>query len=86
MEKESVLLTTTDNPFDPFEQFSEWLNYDVTNGYFTCQRLSRICQTSNMLTDGENQNYLNDAIDELIKLGAISNSGERTEYIKVYKN
>ena len=32
MEKE-CMLTTIDNPFDPFEQFDEWLMFDKQKGY-----------------------------------------------------
>lgn len=85
MEKEA-LLTTTDNPFDPFDQFEDWVNYDISNGYFTCQKIDRLSITSKELSDGENIDAINDAMDELIKSGAINKKGELVEYKKVYKN
>ena len=30
------LLTTTDNPFDPFEQFTQWQLFDAQKGRDTC--------------------------------------------------
>ena len=30
-----VTLTTVDNPFDPFEQFTSWLLFDKEKGYNT---------------------------------------------------
>lgn len=85
MEKEA-LLTTTDNPFDPFDQFEDWVNYDISNGYFTCQKIDRLSITSKELSDGENIDAINDAMEELIKSGAINKKGELVEYKKVYKN
>ena len=34
------LLTTTDNPFDPFEQFTQWQLFDAQKGRDTCGYLS----------------------------------------------
>ena len=39
-----VMLTTFDNPFDPFEQFTSWFLFDVEKGYNTCSHLARIAQ------------------------------------------
>ena len=30
-----VALTTADNPFDPLDQYDEWLAYDLAQGYNT---------------------------------------------------
>ena len=35
-------LTTVDNPYNPFEQFTSWLLYDEEKGYHTCAYLGRI--------------------------------------------
>jgi len=37
-----VMLTTVDNPFDPFDNFEEWYNIDMRFGYNTCALLARI--------------------------------------------
>ena len=36
------MLTTVDNPFDPFTRFDEWLEYDTHMGYNTAAFLDRI--------------------------------------------
>ena len=36
------LLTTIDNPYDPFEQFSLWLLFDKEQGYNTLEYLGRV--------------------------------------------
>ena len=62
-----VMLTTKDNPFDPFEQFDSWYMFDVTKGYNTCDYLGRIARTSEQLSDQENDDEIERAIDEIIQ-------------------
>ena len=60
-------LTTTDNPFDPFEQFDEWFRFDVEKGYYSCSRLERIAQRREDETQRESDAETERAIDEIIK-------------------
>ena len=60
-------LTTFDNPYDPFEQFTDWFLFDEERGYHTCGYLGRIARTSDSLSDEENQREVERAIDEIIK-------------------
>lgn len=61
------MLTTVDNPYDPFTHFTEWFMYDVEKGYNTCGYLARIANTSDELTDQETDREIERAIDEIIK-------------------
>lgn len=74
------MLTTFDNPFDPFEQFDSWLTFDVDKGYDSCSYLDRIARTSDQLTEEENDEEIERAIDEIIKYDF------RNIYRKVSKN
>ena len=65
--KDSCMLTTFDNPYDPFEQFSSWFLFDVEKGYDSCAYLGRIARTSEQLSDDENDLEIERAIDEIIK-------------------
>lgn len=65
--QDTYRLTTFDNPFDPFEQFTSWFLYDEEKGYHTCAYLGRIARTSDALTDEENELEIERAIDEIIK-------------------
>jgi hypothetical protein len=60
------MLSTLDNPFNPFEQFDDWLRYDLDKGYNSCAYLSRIARTSDQMSDEENSIEINRAIDEII--------------------
>ena len=66
MSKE-CMLTTIDNPFDPFEQFTSWLLFDKEKGYDSCERLARIAQLSDDMTEKEIDEERERAIDEIIK-------------------
>ena len=61
------MLTTIDNPFDPFEQFTSWLLFDKEKGYDSCERLARIVQLSDDMTEKEVNEETERAIDEIIK-------------------
>ena len=62
----SYMLTTTDNPFNPFTQFDDWFLYDESKGYHTCSYLARIARTSSELSDLENENEITRAINEIV--------------------
>lgn len=63
-----VMITTTDNPYDPNTQFDQWLSYDLQKGYNTCSYLSRIAKTSEGLSDADNDAEIERAINEIISL------------------
>ena len=60
-------ITTTDNPYDPFKHYIEWFQFDVEKGYNSCAYLARIARTSNQLSEAENLEEIERAIDEIIK-------------------
>ena len=60
-------LTTFDNPYDPFEQFTSWNLFDIEKGYNTCSYLARIAKISDDMTDKEEQEETNRAIDEILQ-------------------
>lgn len=61
------MLTTIDNPFDPFTQFDEWYAYDIAMGYNTSSYLARIVVTSDELSEADQDMALEMAIDEIVK-------------------
>lgn len=60
------MLTTVDNPYNPFLQFDEWKAFDESKGYFTCEYLARIAKTSYELSDADNNIAIEEAINEIL--------------------
>lgn len=61
-----VMLTTFDNPYDPFEEFVPWFMYDISKGYYTCSLLARIARSSEEFTTVEEKAETERAIDAII--------------------
>lgn len=61
------MLTTIDNPFDPFEQFDSWLMFDKEKGYDSCERLARLVNITSDMTQKEMEEETERAIEILIK-------------------
>ena len=61
------MLTTFDNPFDPFEQFTSWFLFDVEKGYNTCGYLGRIVNFNDEMSEKEKDEEIERAIDEIIQ-------------------
>lgn len=60
-------LTTFDNPYDPFTDFTNWYMFDMRQGYNSCAYLDRIQKTSRGLSENENLLEIEDAIDEIVR-------------------
>lgn len=65
------MLTTIDNPYDPFDNFDEWKAFDESKGYYTCEYLARIAKTSDELSQADEDLAINEAIDEILKMNIL---------------
>lgn len=63
-----VAITTIDNPFNPFDDFASWFMFDVEKGYYTCSKLARLSETSDDMTEKEESEEIERAIDRLIEI------------------
>ena len=64
--EEPVMLTTFDNPFNPFTEFEDWFAFDQSKGYNTCNFLARFANTSEELPENLNDFIIKQAIDEIV--------------------
>lgn len=65
--KPDYMLTTTDNPWDPFTQWDEWLSFDTNRGYNTSGMVARIAVTSHDLSEADQARSIQMAIDDIVR-------------------
>ena len=66
MEK-GYMLTTLDNPFDPFNDFTSWYMFDCEKGHNTSSRLARIAQIDSEMSQKEVEDAMDRAMDLIVK-------------------
>lgn len=64
----NAMLSTIDNPYNPFTNFDQWYDYDTITGHNSCAMLARFAFTSDELSDDENDEIINEAIDEICEI------------------
>lgn len=63
----TCMLTTFDNPFNPFDDFKSWFQFDVEKGYNSCSILARIAQIEDDFSDEEVDAEIERAIDLIVE-------------------
>lgn len=76
---DEYMLSTSDNPFNPYTQWDEWYAFDVAAGYHTSAYLARIVRSSDELSESDQSLAIKEAIDEILEFNLTGN------YIKVYE-
>ena len=61
------MLTTVDNPFNPFTQFDEWFAFDRQMGYNTPSFLDRVTKVSDDVSQPDQLLAIQHAIDEIVQ-------------------
>lgn len=61
-----TMLTTIDNPFNPFKDFDSWYRFDTEKGYNTCNYLAKISKETDDMSEREQNRARNEAIDEIL--------------------
>lgn len=61
------MLTTVDNPFDPWTEWDDWFAWDQSAGYHTLGLLARIARVSDDLPEAETYVAIQTAIDEIVR-------------------
>lgn len=83
-------VTTSDNPFNYFKQYDQWVAYDENQcGYYTNSYVARIALTFSDMAPGEIDRAIEDACDEIVEMDLRYLSpvtGEEVCYIKVVED
>lgn len=68
---DECMLTTSDNPYNYFTDFSSWYRFDKEKGYNSCEYLARIVNLSDDMTQIERNQEIERAIDEIIAINPL---------------
>jgi hypothetical protein len=61
-----VMLSLANNPFNPFTEFDDWYSFDHREGFDTAGFLARLVSTSPELSDEQQEQATEDAIDSIL--------------------
>ena len=61
------MLTTVDNPYNPFAEYEEWWAYDSNAGYHTPSYLARDVRTTDEMSYAKQLEAIEQGIDEIVK-------------------
>jgi hypothetical protein len=70
-DRPEYMLTTVDNPYDPFTQWDLWFSWDEHAGYHTSGLLARIAKVSPDLSEADQHLAVQDAIDECVEINTL---------------
>jgi hypothetical protein len=62
-----ALLSTTDNPYNPFEDWDRWYAWDTSHGYNTSQLLARVCVLSPDMSEPDQTLAITQAMEEIVE-------------------
>lgn len=60
------MITTVDNPYNPFEDFENWFIWDHVSGYNSCEKIARFISDSRNMTSEEELLDNERAIDTVV--------------------
>jgi hypothetical protein len=61
-DKPPFLLSTTDNPYSPFDEWERWLMEDLRLGHDTCGLLARFSDSADVFDDNADVNAIRDVV------------------------
>jgi hypothetical protein len=81
-----AMLTTIDNPHDPFNDFDLWYAWDTRMGYHSSGFLARIAMTSDEISDADQALAIEQAIDEIVRENVLGVHRKVTRDISISKS
>lgn len=62
------MLSTYDNPFNPFDDFESWFKRDILLKHNCCGLMAIYAAVSPLFSDEVNDKYAEEAVDEIVRL------------------
>lgn len=82
-------LTTSDNPYNYFDDYERWEHYDIVNGYNTNSRIARVVGVYSIgVPDEVAREDWREAMESIYSwhLPMVNKYGETIYYVKCYDN
>lgn len=80
---QEAMLTTDDNPFDPFTEFDAWFQFDVQHGYHTLSYLARVAAVPTEVSDADELLANERAIDEILRENPLNYRKVTRDYVPI---
>lgn len=61
------MLSTSDNPYNPYTEWRQWYAFDTQAGYHTSAYLARVVVTSHELSDKDQEVAIDQAMEEILE-------------------
>jgi hypothetical protein len=68
MASNETMLTTYDNPLNPFTEFEAWWKHDLILGHDCCGLLARTSNVSDVASDLVNEQSIDEAMDYICQM------------------
>ena len=79
------MLTTLDNPYNPFTHYDEWFVFDTTEGYYTNAYLARVTFSSDEMSEADQMQAIEQGMDDILEFdqtGMFVKVTESTDFTK----
>lgn len=87
MAKRKYYLTTSDNPFNYYTQYEDWLRYDTDYRYHTNELVARVSNSCFGIPEEINEDLDMMAVDDIIAFGLplVNGDGKEVWHMRCYE-
>ena len=66
-------ISTSDNPFDPISDFTNWNNFDQQKGYNLASLLARLVRVDSDASPDDEEEAIEEAVDKIVAMNPTGN-------------
>lgn len=74
-----VMLSLVSNPYDPFDEYEDWLRFDHHEGFDTAGLLARVVSTSDAISEPDQELAIEQAVDSIVNNPSFEGLYKRVE-------